>query len=61
MGSIFLIAYVLITACCEGPQTIMALALYEINYYNYIIIKLIFFEDHTDDNNYYFYITYIIN
>ena len=41
MGSILLIAYILITVCCEAPQTIMDLALYEINYYNYIITKLI--------------------
>ena len=31
MGSILLIAYTLITVCCEALQTIMDLALYKIN------------------------------
>ena len=39
VGSIVLIPYTLITVCCEAPQTIMDLALYEVKY-NYIIIKL---------------------
>ena len=43
VGSILLIAYILITVCYGAPQTIMDLALYEIKYYNYIIIKLIIF------------------
>ena len=50
MGSILLIAYNFITACCEAPQTVMNLALYEIKYYNYII-KLKISEDRSDDNN----------
>ena len=32
--SILLIAYFLIAVCCEVPQTIMDVALYEIKYYN---------------------------
>ena len=40
--SILLIAYTLITVYCEAPHTIIIdLALYEIKYYNYIIIKLL--------------------
>ena len=32
VGSILLIAYTLITVCCEALQTIMDLALYKMNY-----------------------------
>ena len=34
------IAYTLITLCCDDPQTVIDLMLYEVKYYNYIIIKL---------------------
>ena len=35
---ILLIAYTLITVCCEALQTIMDLALYKINYKSYIFL-----------------------
>ena len=38
MGNILLIAYTLITVGCEALQTIMDLALYKINYYNFLKI-----------------------
>ena len=51
MGSILLTAYALITVCREAPQTIMDMALYEMKYYNYIIIKQNNSEDRSYDNN----------
>ena len=40
VGSIVLVACVVITVYFEALQTIMDLALYEIKYYYYILIKL---------------------
>ena len=40
VGSTLLVAYTLITVCCEAPQTIMDFAQSNINYYNYIICIL---------------------